>query len=770
MTRFTLDLGDSSWSFGQVPRRPFSAPDVYDLPAVTEWLPAVIPGNVRTDLLALGRIPDPFFGEQYKESLWVEEVDWWYRRTVEPPPMYSAESRAFLIFEGIDYLSAIFANGREMARHEGMFSRQIVEITEALRAGPVEVAVRLWGSSALPKRRLTWQERLWQKLATPLYRSWIGIYPDRSATLKCQMSFGWDFAPPIRTMGIWDEVSLVVSGPVFIAEASVQSSVVSHQKSEVSDRFSSFSPADLTIILTLDTDQPRRIETDISVTPANFEGAAFGPFRFTLDLPAGLSRHRLPCHLPAAALWQPWDRGQPHLYRVQVSLAGPGGEPLDEVTLRTGIRSVGLHEWQFSLNGQREFIRGLNWVPADSFPGRLRAEDYARLLKMARDSGANLLRVWGGGLREKRAFYDLCDELGLLVWQEFPFACLFLDSYPRDPAYLALVEAECSAIVRQLSHHPSLVVWCGGNEFSRSRNRPLLDTLAALVAHHDGTRPFIPVSPSFDRGGDAHNWHVWHGQAPIRHYQTETARFLSEFGLQALPHLDTLQAALPDPATGWETHHADLQKLERYTALFNEPSAICHQPLAVHRSPFTIHNSQLAQAAALQTAIEHMRRRKGEGGGVCVWQFNEPWPAISWAIVDYFGRPKLAYEHLADWYNPVLVSLKFPTGRRWQVGQTFSAEIWAINDSQNAFTACELQVKLDETLIHSQRLDLPADSAQCVGQFSYGLSHPPGQITLNLYNGAEFLARNSYDLNWADEAVYPFSARLRRWVADWVLR
>ncbi|MBE7550519.1 MAG: hypothetical protein HS126_05540 [Anaerolineales bacterium] len=790
MTRFTLNLGGSSWSFGQVPRRPFAAPDVYDLPAVTEWLPAVIPGNVRTDLLALGRILDPFFGEQYKESLWVEEVDWWYRRAVEPP-LVSTTSRAFLIFEGIDYLSAIFINGREMAHHEGMFSRQIVEITEALRAGPMEVAVRLWGSSALPKRRLTWQQRLWQKLADPLYRSWIGIYPDRSATLKCQMSFGWDFAPPIRTMGIWDEVSLVVSGPVFIAEANCQSSVagsqrsvassqkseVSSQKSERNARFSSFIPhpssfssADLTITLTLDADQPRRVETDIAVTPANFEGAAFGPFHFTLDLTAGQSRHRLFSYLPAAALWQPWDRGQPHLYEVQVSLAGPGGEPLDEVAVRTGIRSVDLHEWQFSINSQREFIRGLNWVPADSFPGRLRSEDYTRLLNMAQDSGANLLRVWGGGLREKQAFYDLCDELGLLVWQEFPFACLFLGSYPRDPAYLALVEAECSAIVQQLGRHPSLVVWCGGNEFSRSRNRPLLDTLAALVTRHDGTRPFIPVSPSFDCGGDAHNWHVWHGQAPIQHYQAETARFLSEFGLQALPHLDTLQAALPDPATGWEIHHADLQKLKRYTSLFNGPSATSHQLLAIYNSPFTIFHSQLAQAIALQTAIEHMRRRKGEAGGVCLWQFNEPWPAISWAIVDYFGRPKLAYERLANWFNPVLISLKFSVGRRWQAGQTFTAEIWAINDSQQAFTACELQVKLDETLIHSQRLDLPADSAQRIGQLTHCLPQPPDQITLTLYNGVEVLAQNTYDLNWADEANYPFSARFRRWVADWALR
>ncbi|MBN1220637.1 MAG: hypothetical protein JXM69_17080 [Anaerolineae bacterium] len=207
--RQTISLNSKSWQFGQVPRRSFTDAEIYDLPHVAEWLPATVAGNVRTDLLALGRIPDPFWAEAYKESLWVEEVDWWYRRTIETGPL-SPGQRVFLIFEGIDYLSAIFVNGREMTRHQGMFSRQIIEITNASTEGTAEVAVRLWGSSALPHRHLNLWQRLWQKIAASLYDTWAGVYPDRSVTLKCQMSFGWDFAPPIRTMGIWDEVHLVV--------------------------------------------------------------------------------------------------------------------------------------------------------------------------------------------------------------------------------------------------------------------------------------------------------------------------------------------------------------------------------------------------------------------------------------------------------------------------------------------------------------------------------------------------------------------------------
>jgi beta-mannosidase len=790
--RHTFDLNDTNWLFGQVPRQPFAKPDVYDLPAVSEWFPATIPGNVRTDLLALGRIPDPFFGEQYRESLWVEACDWWYRRTIEPPAPFSAGSRAFLVFEGIDYLSAIFVNGRELARHEGMFSRQTIEISAALRAGPVEVAVRVWGSSALPTRHLSWPQRLWQKFAGLFYRSWVGLYPDRTATLKCQMSFGWDFAPLIRTMGIWDEVSLVITGPVVIVEAKVTACLKPPPLEETGwggIGTSPTTPADLLVSLTLAADQPGAVQARIQVSPTNFQGPACGPFSYALNLPQGCSQHQLACYLPQASLWQPWDRGQPHLYQVQLTLLDPGGEPLDQTLLRTGLRTVELQNWQFNINGQPEFMRGLNWVPADCFPGRLRRDDYARLLSMARESGANMLRVWGGGLREKQAFYDLCDELGLLVWQEFPFACEFLGSYPHHPAYLALVEAECSAIVRHLRHHPALILWCGGNEFSRSRSRPLLDTLAVVVQQHDGTRPFIPVSPG---PGDSHNWHVWHGCQPIQAYQGETARFLSEFGLQALPQLDTLSAALPNPTSGWETHHADLAKLEHYAHMFHqipaphfERGAWCvvrgphrNAPRTTHHVPQSpishlqslISSSQLAQATALQTAIEHMRRRKGQAGGVCLWQFNEPWPAISWAIVDYFGRPKLAYERLKWWYHPILISLKFPVGRRWQADEVFSAEIWAINDSLHSLTGCTLQVSFAGELVHTQALDLPADSAGRVGGLMVRLPRAPGQITLNLQAGDEILARNSYDLAWFDKAAGSLAQRLRRRLAEWALR
>jgi beta-mannosidase len=794
--RQTTDLGGTTWQFGPVPRCPFDAPNVDDRTEVTDWLPATVPGNVRSDLLALGRIPDPFFGDGYRASLWVEDRDWWYRRWLDV--LVGADQRAFLVFDGIDYLSAVFINGHELGRHEGMFSRQVYEITRALRADTgaeailqasparrtMEIAVRLWGSGALPRRRLNPLERAWGWLADRMDPTDTGAFPNRMATVKCQMSFGWDFAAPIRTMGLWDDVWLAVTGRVFIQDVYVKPGIPG-AKSQT---------ARLTAQVTVDSDQSRSVQAEVQVHPSNFDGPGWGPVFFDLDLPLGRSVHNLTFDLPHPQLWEPWDRGFPHLYEFAISLhlSSSPSQPLDTVSTRFGIRHIALEDWTFTLNGSREFIRGANWVPADSMPGRLRRDDYVELLPMARTAGVNLLRVWGGGLREKRAFYDLCDELGLLVWQEFPFACSFLGYFPRDARWLGLVKRECSAIVQATRNHPSLAVWCGGNEFSPGRNRPLVRTLARVVEVEDGTRPFLPVSPS---PGDAHNWDVWHGKYPIHAYRQEKARFLSEFGLQAPPSGETLRTCLPEaelwpPGSGWEVHKAEWGKLWRYVDRTLTPAlsltgrgsgregeASCTPSPSqgegwgegeASLEEFII-ASQRAQALGLQIAIEHMRQRKGETGGVCLWQFNEPWPAVSWAIVDYRRQPKLAYRWLKDLYNLVLVGLTFPPVR-YQAGDMLQAQVWAVNDSLELLDGCRLVIELEGVKIYEIQVTLPPDSAQVIGALRHQFLSEPGDLRLALCQGERVIARNTYDLTYYDPTSAGRRERLVRWLADVMLR
>jgi len=733
--RFSLH---HSWEFGRTSRRPFDAPDVFDRDSVQTWLPARVPGNVRLDLLSLAMIPDPFRGEQYRGSAWVDSVDWWYRAPL--PADLPAGGRVFLRFHGVDYRSAVFVNGREMNRHEGMFSRQTIEITDALTPGGGEVAVRLWGSDALPRRRLNLWQKVWAALGGPLQRAWGGVYPDRTATLKMQMGFGWDFAPRILTTGIWDEVEVIVTGDTFIRDCQIR-----------------LSPEGEGIArLTLDTRRAESIPLTLTLAPHNFEGAAHR-FPFTLPPRSGLHTVSFRLEKESLKLWHPWDRGFPHLYTLTAEIPGS-----DRLTVRCGARSVELRDWQLRVNGQREFVRGLNWVPADVFPGRITDADYADLLGQAKACGANLIRVWGGGLREKRDFYALCDSLGLMVWQEFPFACLFLGTYPRDARFLSLAAQEVAEIVRQLDSHPSVVVWCGGNEFSPRRNRPLVQAIARAAREAAlSPRPFLPASPS---PGDAHNWLVWHGFAPLREYRREKAAMLSEFGLQALPARETLEAVLPNPSTGWATHHGQRGKLFHYLRGFLSPGG--RQTLNDW-----IAASQRAQATGLQIAIEHMRRRKGETGGVIVWQFNEPWPAISWALVDYFRRPKLAFQRLkAWWYRPLLVSLDFEPGRRWRAGDVFRAAVWGVNDS-GAAAAGDLTVALDGTVIFSAKgVTLPPDSSVRLGEVEYRLAERPSRVTVRLSAGEAALASNEYDLSWRDARAGKLLLRLRQRITPWLLR
>jgi beta-mannosidase len=608
VTRRTEDLGGTEWRFGSVPRQPLGA-RIDDRAKVEEWLPASVPGNVRTDLLSAGRIEDPFYGLNSEDSQWVDAHDWWYVRTLDLELMPG--ERAFLSFEGIDYISAVYVDEKELGRHEGMFSRQVYEITNLVKPQGSELAVRIWGSESLPERRLAWWERLWSPVAKALLQG-RDAFSTRSATLKCQMSFGWDFAPRLRTMGLWDDVALYVTRSVFLEGVWI----VAHPEGQ---------SARVIVRITIDADAAQEVVARIGVRSREPADSETWHHESPLRLDRGPQTARMEFVLPEARLWQPWDRGQPRLYDLNLDIERDG-QVLDCVTESFGVRSVEMarnpgtprrnENWTVVLNGRPEFIRGANWVPLDALPGRLRRSDYEPMITMAREAGINLLRVWGGGLREKKAFYDLCDEQGILVWQEFPLACLLLGHLPRSARFRDLLAQEGKSIVRQLRNHPSVILWCGGNEFSYRRNRRLVDTLERIVRTEDGTRPFRKTSP---RDGATHNWLVWHGKAPAREYREDRPQFISEFGLQALPNLSSLSRFLPaaelwPPGAGLAYHCAQLEKTQRYV-----------DPLSPNGLEEWIEASQRAQAHALQVAIEHFRRRKYRTSGVAIWQLNDTW-------------------------------------------------------------------------------------------------------------------------------------------------
>ncbi len=761
MTRKVISLNGSNWRVASVAQKPFG--DVNDFDEARDWLPAQVPGDVRLDLLRAGKISDPFYAANNEESQWIDSRDWWYVRDVELE--LTEGERAFLIFDGIDYQSAVFWNGNSLGRHAGMFSRQTYGLP-ITRHSPLAtrsslLAIRIWGSDALPKMRRTLAQSIWARLVQPMFAPPNEPFPDRYATLKCQMQFGWDFAPRLRTCGIWDDAAIVIARSVLIQGAWIKCQITNDKLWD----------ARVEVSLTLDSNRAQDVRVQCAVRGKNFAAAA-QTFTFDVTLAPGAQTPQLTFDLQDAQRWNPWDRGDPNLYEIEICVESADGTQLDSLTETFGVRSFELarasgapataEPWTFVVNGRREFVRGANWVPLDAIPARLTRPEYAARLQQARNANVNFLRVWGGGLREKRAFYDLCDELGILVWQEFPFSGAALDRFPRDRAFLDLTRGECSAMVRALRNHPSLVVWCGGNEFNTRGNRAIVETLRAVVTREDGARPFKPASPYRD---ESHNWSVWHRFANLRDYRKDPTPFLSEFGLQALPSVESLKKFLPDDALAaphalWEYHRAELKKLERYAASIVGCGAkgIAAQlpPLASRPSPRTsitteqfITASQRAQAFALQIAIEHMRRRKGSAAGVAVWQFNDCWPSISWSVVDYYGTPKRAYEELKRLYSPVLASFDYALQPR-RAGDRVRGELWLINDLFSSFQNAELSANLNGKEIFKRRVHIAPDSTTRVDTLEVTLDQGENVLRLKVNWGPVTMSEHEYDLNFCD--------------------
>ena len=750
MTRRILDLGDANWRLGQAPEGTGPGHANWDeLEQVDEWLPATVPGNIRWDLVRAGRLPELSPGTQAEASGWVDDHCWWLARewSLEPSP----GQRVHLVVRGVDYVWDLFLNGHHLGRHEGMFSPVVRDVSELLEAEN-RLAVRVVGSRWLPSRR----NSPWYRLINHIESKVTSIgrrYPHRRDSLKCQMSFGWDFAPPLRAMGIWDEIYAVVTQEVFIRDLQVR------QQFEADE-------ARLAIGVEVEAGTARTANLRCSLVGEGFDAEPVVAQR-TVDLDRNQDPIDLELHVPRPRLWWPWDQGNPHLYRLTVELR-EDDRCLDSISETVGLRQVEMDSWTLRINGRRVYARGANWVPADILPGRVQEEDCQALLSLARQANMNMVRVWGGGLREKRAFYDLCDRMGIMVWQEFPLACAFLGRFPRSPEYLQLVEWESEAIVRDLRGHPSLVLWCGGNEFSPERNKPVVGVLRRSVNRLDPDRPFLPASPA---EGDSHNWKVWHGYHPPSAYRHDDALFASEFGLQAIPNRKTLERFIParelwPPGPSWAYHGAELGKLRRYARPFlrnEEP----------HLDEF-IQASQQAQAYGLQIAVEHYRRAKARGGGgVLIWQLNEPWPAISWALIDFYRQPKAAYAIVKRLMNPVLVSLEYPL-QRYRAGDELAVGIWVVNDWHQELRGCHLEVILwaggKAATRYSLDTDITADSATELGRETWTL--PPGgdwRLTCKLLREGQTLAANEYDLTVHDDIAPTARQRLWSWLSGLVV-
>ncbi|TCL61943.1 beta-mannosidase [Hydrogenispora ethanolica] len=647
-----------------------------------EWLDAAVPGDVHSTLLRHGRIADPFYSTNVEKCRWIEDKVWWYRMEFSFDRPLADGAICELCFDGLDTFATVYLNDRELGSHENMFTPAVFDVTGRLRPGLNRLAVRFDSTIAATAGK-------------DYEKMWYSYSPNRAWVRKAQMNFRWDWGPRLITAGIWRDVALNVYQTAKI------DSVFAHTAALREDA------ADLQLEIAATVWRPEAgLHAEITLSRPGQ--------RLTDTVALREGRAALRLTVPEPKLWWTHDLGEPALYDLTVLLKD-GATMVDSYSTPIGIRTLtvqqrtedGQKRFTFVLNGVPTFAKGANWIPAHSFIGAIGEDAYRQWIAIAKEGRMNMLRVWGGGIYEKEWFYRECDRQGIMVWQDFMFAC---SSYPDfDPEFMANVREEVRYAVTALRNHPSLAIWCGNNEIQWIHGQKLSDLqdlrlygekiyhdlMPELLAELDPTRLYWPSSPfggndpNSDDEGDKHNWQVWAGQVyPHRHgeklvvdntpagisfkkFAQDYGKFVSEFGIHAAPVLRTLQECLPQEELYWGSFglryrnkdkrpNRGFLMMQSYTGL---PSDLGQY----------IDYSMLAQAEGLKYGLEHYRRRKPECSGALIWQLNDCWPAISWSIVDFHGRPKASYYYVRRAFQPILLSFK-------EEGPD-TVSLWAINDT-----------------------------------------------------------------------------------------
>ena len=621
------------------------------------WMPATVPGSNFTDLLALGKIPDPFTHDHELAVTWVFRAGWEYEREVQVPASLLGCDTVWLECGGLDTLAEVRINGRLAGTTANMYMPHRFDVKGLLRPGRNTIRVA-FASPVIEKPR-----NAAEKLAGGDPHS----VPGGALLRKAACHYGWDWGPQLPPTGIWRSLRLAGRDTARLSDIHVRQSTTK-------------SRATVGIRVAAERWRPGALRARVSLTGP-------GGLAVTRVVPLGRGDEAsVALVVNRPALWWPNGLGARPLYSLRVELLGARGEVLDLDAKRLGLRTIELERkrdrwgesFTFVVNGIPIFAKGADWIPADSFPTRMTRERYADLLGSAAAANMNMVRVWGGGFYENEDFYDLCDELGLLVWQDFMFACM---RYPGHAEFVDNFHGEAVAALRRLRHRACLALWCGNNEMEsgwaewgwkgrapaaamRVYDAMFHHLLPAWVKAEDPDTTYWPSSPSSGGGfkdpggqskGDGHDWSVWHGRRPFTEYRKHYHRFMSEFGFQSLPDLRTVEHFAPKSEwnmTSWT--------MERHQKNWAGNQIIMHYLCETFRIPkdfpSLVYTSQLLQAEAMRYGVEHWRRHRGRCNGAIVWQLNDCWPVVSWASIDYFGRWKALHYLERRFFEPVLLS------------------------------------------------------------------------------------------------------------------
>ncbi len=684
------------------------------------WRVGSVPGSVQHDLWRAGEIPNPYFERNSLLIEWIPARTWIYKKTFFAPEDLRGK-RIQLHFEGVDYEAEFFLNGESLGTQRGMFTPVNFEVQDQLRYGEQNLIAVVIEAAPHEQPQVSRTSKV--------------------RTHKSRMTYWWDFCPRMIHIGIWDSVYLRVTEAVRIEDVFVRPQLSPD-----------FQHADVHVELALDALYAQNVMIDLDL---RLDGVTVARQKMTrqLDTGANTLTQNLPIDNPR--LWWVNGHGDQPLYDAHVRVYADDS-PSDQRVVRFGIRHI---EWMpnetpdptarpytIVINGRKIYAKGWNWVPMDVLYGVPRPEKLDHLLELAQRAHVNLLRVWGGGLIEKEAFYNRCDELGIMVWQEFIQSSSGIENTPSDaPEFIDMLVREAEQIIPRKRNHPALVVWCGGNELNADDQplddrHPLLAALKAVVNRLDPDRVWLPTSPTgrvfmnslenIER--DPHSLHDVHGpweyQGVTKQYELynqSTSLLHSEFGVEGVTNRQTLDATmapehqLPPTLDNpiWQHLGAWWNQQPSWTATFGEIRGI----------DALIHATQFLQAEGLRYAVEADRRRKYQNSGTLPWQFNEPYPmATCTSAVDYYGSPKPSYYAVARAYEPIHVSAKFPT-IAWAVQPTFQAQIWLNNSRMSAISDAGLTARIvgfsgQVYAEWSYNVGCPVNSAALIGAVDWSMA------------------------------------------------
>ncbi|KAJ5244100.1 hypothetical protein N7489_004196 [Penicillium chrysogenum] len=637
------------------------------------WMPVrTVPSTVQQDLIENKKLEDPYLGLNELKARWVNEKTWVYRHVFQRPEVPDGATVA-LVFDGLDTLATVRLNGATILESSNMFLGYRVDITEALGSSNSTSVLEIEFDCALLKG-------IEMRNKDPGHK-WCGMFGDmgRLAVRKAQYHWGWDWGPVIMTAGIWREVRLEVYS-ARVEDLWPQTHLAADHKT-----------VSITAAATIDVGNPEGCVARFHLTLRGQEIASE-------DIPVSADKSaQATFEVSNPELWWPYGYGSQTLYEVSVSLSCNGNE-LHQVSKKIGIRSTEVIQqpdkhgksFFFRINGVDIFCGGSCWIPADSLLPSISAERYRKWIELMVAGGQVMTRVWGGGIYEDDAFYDTCDELGVLVWQDFMFAC---GNYPVWPELLNSVRQEAAYNIRRLRHRPSIVIYVGNNEDYQFQEMSGLTynyedkdpeswlkydfparyiyekILPEVVAEYSPSIFYHPGSPWGDGKvttdptvGDIHQWNVWHGtQEKYQVFDAMGGRFNSEFGMVGFPHMSTIEYFVQNekdkhPQSQVMDFHNKADGHERRLATYLVENLRMATDLETY-----VYLTQVVQAETMMFGYRGWRRQWGDDrkcGGALLWQLNDCWPTISWAIVDYFLQPKPAYYTVKRVMQPVTIGVQ----------------------------------------------------------------------------------------------------------------